>query len=51
MLLDRAEGLENLLNNPNLSKDQATKIGEQINDIYNTLNQLNSIGINLNLSE
>jgi hypothetical protein len=51
MLLDRAEGLENLLNNPNLSKDEATKIGEQINDIYNTLNQLNSIGINLNFSE
>lgn len=51
MLLDRAEGLENLLNNPNLSKDEATKIGEQINDTYNTLNKLNSIGINLNLSE
>lgn len=51
MLLDRAEGLENLLNNPNLSYDEATKIGEQINDIYNTLNSLNSIGINLNLSE
>lgn len=51
MLLDRAEGLENLLNNPNLSNDEATKIGEQINDIYNTLNSLNSIGINLNISE
>lgn len=51
MLLDRAEALENVLNNPYLSKDEATKIGEQIEDIYNTLNSLNSIGINLNLSE
>ena len=51
MLLDRAEGLENALNYPYLSKDEATKIGEQINDIYNTLNKLNSIGINLILSE
>jgi hypothetical protein len=51
MLLDRAEGLENALNYPYLSKDEATKIGEQIFDIYDTLNKLNSIGINLNFSE
>ena len=51
MLLDRAEELENVLDNPLLSKDQASRIGEQIKDIYNTLNKLNSIGINLTFSE